>query len=464
MRGLHRGDHAELREARHVGVGDDLGVLDAKARIGDGPLGRRHRGKRLFVLVERDAVAAVADRVGLDLDAALEPGDRDSKDLLGRRHVEAAVSGRVAVWLVERRAARAKRAVHVELDRAHREARVATAVVAPAGEQLLGILARPADRDVDAKLHAAGGIKPAELVDLAPGRAGLLQLGPAEPHVMRGARLEEARHLLVGHRRNVAVDEFHGRVDQHAGRLAGRVAQDLPAGRVGRVTPDTRHLQSLRVRYRGVAVDALQDDRTVAHDRVEVPARREHGRLPLRLDPVRADDPGRTIRGRALREPALQRSDALDARQVKAELALSDVGEVCVRVGEAGEHHAPREIDDLHAAGSALAGRRLVADIRDLLADREDRLRRRLGRISGVNRSAVQQKRGRLLCDGRRRAAERGRGNQSAEDAAGECHFRTPPSGFSRRWSRARSSKRCPRGSRARRACSTPRSRAGRIA
>ena len=236
VRGLHRGDDAELREARDVGVRDDLGVLDAEARIGDGTLGGRHRGESLLVLVERDAVAAVADGVGLDLDAAPQARDRDAQDLLGRRHVEAAVARRIAVGRIERRAAAAERAVHVELDRAHREPRVAAPVIAAGREQLLGVRGRAADRDVDAKLDAAGGVEPAELLDFAQGRAGLLQFRPAEPHVVRGARLEGARELLVRRRRHVAVDEVHRVVDQHAGRLAvpGRAGSARPAGRASR--------------------------------------------------------------------------------------------------------------------------------------------------------------------------------------------------------------------------------------
>ena len=91
VRGLHRGDHAELRKARDVGVCDDLGMLDPEARVGDGTLGSRDRGERFLVLVERNAVAAIADGMSLDLDAAPQARDRDAQDLLGRRHVQAAI-------------------------------------------------------------------------------------------------------------------------------------------------------------------------------------------------------------------------------------------------------------------------------------------------------------------------------------------------------------------------------------
>src|SRR5688500_20321118 len=47
-----------------------------------------------------------------------------------------------------------ERAVHVELDRAHRKPWVATAIVPAGCEQLLGVRGRPTDRGVDPKLDA----------------------------------------------------------------------------------------------------------------------------------------------------------------------------------------------------------------------------------------------------------------------------------------------------------------------
>ena len=58
MHGLHRGNDAELREARDVGVIEDLNVLDAEPMVD-----RRDGFERGLVRVERDAVAAVADGV-----------------------------------------------------------------------------------------------------------------------------------------------------------------------------------------------------------------------------------------------------------------------------------------------------------------------------------------------------------------------------------------------------------------
>ena len=76
MHGLHRRNDAELREARDVGVVEDLHVLDAKAMID-----RRHGLERRFVRVERDAVAAIADRVRRDLEAVLERARGDVAEM-----------------------------------------------------------------------------------------------------------------------------------------------------------------------------------------------------------------------------------------------------------------------------------------------------------------------------------------------------------------------------------------------
>ncbi len=428
------------------------------------PIRGRHRAERLFVLVERDAVAAIADGVRLDLYAAPEARDRNAQDLLGLGDVQAKVARRIAEGFLERGAPAAERAVHVELDRPHGQARVAAAVIAAGGEQLLGVRGRPADRGVHADLQAPGGIQPAQLLDLAPVRARLLHRGPAKLQVVRSTRLQCTRHFRVGARRNVPPGELHRGVDQHAGGFAGRrVAQDLPAGRVGRFARDAGNLERFRIHDRRMAVDAVEVDGAVADHGIEIAARREDRRLPLRLDPVRSDDPRRSVGRRALGEATLQCRDALDARQVEAELAPADVREVGVGVREAGKHGLSRQVHDARAGGRQLARGRRVADVGDPLADREHRPGTRLCGIAGVDRAAFQQQGWRRSGgkDGRR--GQRGRAAEDAGcDAAG--HFRHLVSGSSPRWSRARSWKRRRRGSPARPACSTLRSRAYRTA
>ena len=207
-----------------------------------------------------------------------------------------------------------------------------------------------------------------------------------------------ARQRLVRFGRDVFPDEIHRVVDQDARRLAGRrIPQDLAALGVGRRPRDAGDLERLRVHDDGVPVHALQDHGAVANDGVEILPRREHGRLPLRFDPVRADDPRRPVRRSALGEPLLHRLDALDAREIEAELALADVGEVGVGIREAREHRLAREVHDAGAFRGAHAGARLVADIGDPPADGEHGLDLRLRRIARVDRAAMQQQRRRRI-------------------------------------------------------------------
>ncbi len=64
---LHRGHDPESREARDVGTGDRLDVLDPVAPVG---IAGRVRGGRPFVRVERHPDPGVADGVDLHLPAA----------------------------------------------------------------------------------------------------------------------------------------------------------------------------------------------------------------------------------------------------------------------------------------------------------------------------------------------------------------------------------------------------------
>ena len=80
-----------------------------------------HGLERLLVRVEHDAVAAIADGVRVHLEAGLQRALGHVLDVLGRRDEQPVVLRVVAVRIEQRRAARAERAVGVQLDRADPE-------------------------------------------------------------------------------------------------------------------------------------------------------------------------------------------------------------------------------------------------------------------------------------------------------------------------------------------------------
>src|SRR3989442_1995975 len=69
VRRLHRGNYSQFGEAGDVRRADYLLSLIAPARLADLPLFRRHRFKRLLVLVEDETIGAIADRMSFDLNA-----------------------------------------------------------------------------------------------------------------------------------------------------------------------------------------------------------------------------------------------------------------------------------------------------------------------------------------------------------------------------------------------------------
>jgi hypothetical protein len=81
VNGLHRGDHAELAEARDVGGIDGLDVLDAVAAAS---FGRGVGRGGSLIRVERHAHGAVADRMCHYLPAALVEHRDDVVQLFGR--------------------------------------------------------------------------------------------------------------------------------------------------------------------------------------------------------------------------------------------------------------------------------------------------------------------------------------------------------------------------------------------
>ena len=117
MDALHRGDHAELAEARNVGGAQVLRVLHAPAQI----LLLRVRLERLLEDVQRLAIGAVADGVHAQLESVRD-GEFGGLANVGRIvGIQARCVGLVGVRFQQPRAARTERAIDLPLDRAHGE-------------------------------------------------------------------------------------------------------------------------------------------------------------------------------------------------------------------------------------------------------------------------------------------------------------------------------------------------------
>ena len=96
-------------------------MLVAPARFLDFPLGFGHGLHRLFVFINDEAIAAVADRVRFDLNATTQSllQDRLQRFLFNRQKPGSVRL--VRLRREQRRAARAKRSIGVKFDRADRQ-------------------------------------------------------------------------------------------------------------------------------------------------------------------------------------------------------------------------------------------------------------------------------------------------------------------------------------------------------
>jgi hypothetical protein len=100
-----------------------LRVLDAPAQVALVGVGAEHT----LVDVEHLAIRAVADRVGVDLEAVPDRDLRRARDVLRRLQGQPGARRQIDVRLEQPRAVRAERAVDLALDRAHGEEVVAVA-------------------------------------------------------------------------------------------------------------------------------------------------------------------------------------------------------------------------------------------------------------------------------------------------------------------------------------------------
>jgi len=160
-----------------------------------------------------------------------------------------------------------------------------------------------------------------------------------------GKRLGELRGFArEGHRGFGARHEVGCRVAQRSGRLACRVTLDAAADRVMCRVADVRGAQRRRVRPDRVAVRAVEQERSLLEDAVEIRAReREPG--GIHLDDFEPAVPRTGLVGKAASYPPLE-SGQCDhvVAEIAAILVLRALRGVRVRIDDAGNHYAAREI------------------------------------------------------------------------------------------------------------------------
>ena len=283
---LHRGDDAVAGEARQIGRIDDLGMLDPPAPVA--PIG----GGKLLDRVEQSGIGLVADRVDRDLEIVHR---RPAHQILEHGVVDqgqAALAGRVAIGLLQPGAARAERAVEIELHADHPEPPVIEPGRRPGagdGEQIVD--PRGVGEDPDAQRPAS------------PARRITAQSSPLVP-------MSATRGEAVGEQDLLRPRRAPGRAG--AAAAAASRARPAPSPRRRRCRSGSRPVRSIRppagawlcggdpglahrhaVRPAGMAVDPLEPDRPVGDDGVEIGGGREAAEAPALLVPAAADDPAR---------------------------------------------------------------------------------------------------------------------------------------------------------------------------
>ena len=333
VRGLHRGDDAEVSEAREVQGRDDLRVLDAVARfvarlrLTEHKLGicaRLVYFSRRPEAVERHAVRAVADAVESDLKPGGVALDDHLRQLLGRHARDAAVVRVVGEGREHGRRARAERPVHVALERGQAEAQRVVPVRLELGALALQLLDRALELLPLGDAHGELPLREQFAVERrrvearhVVGRDG----GEPVAARLRERAVERIHHLRARRLRDDAHDEAAGRLLQNPGRLALRVVEDFAALRVARRARDVPLLQGERVGPTDVPVNALEDDGIVGRDFVKVSLRRPRA-APERVIPAAPRDPhARGQLAHARRHARLRLCQRLRADEVHAQQA-----------------------------------------------------------------------------------------------------------------------------------------------
>ena len=351
-------------------------MLDAQAVVAG-----RDAAERGLVGVEHDAVAAVADRVRANLEARSQGALAQMLHVGLRRAQQPGVRRVVAVRREQRGAARAERAVDVELDRANRQ---------------------PAVVHVhEDDLHIPGTRQLLVRFDDVLANARIADRGQPPAVTFLQRRFGGAHELLVRRRRDRVRDQGHRVVDEDAGRRAVLVAQDAPAGGIRGGLCDARELHRLRVREQRMPVDAVQHHRPVRQRSAQRAVRGKGLAGPEVLVPAVADDPRIARARRERRRAPHDLLERRDVREVDLVQRHPDRREVEVRVDQPRQHRDVAEIERLGARTAQRPRAFARADVDEPPVPHRERLRPRSARIYGVDRGrGDDQVRRTLTCSG----------------------------------------------------------------
>ena len=97
--------------------------------------------------------------------------------------------------------------------------------------------------------------------------------------------------LLKRKRRDDAVNQRHGRIFEHAGRIAVRIAHNHAAGHILRIAIDAGKLHGQRVRQSHMAIEPHDKNRILGCHVIDQLMGWEHGGCPAFVIPYTGKDP-----------------------------------------------------------------------------------------------------------------------------------------------------------------------------
>ena len=286
MHRLHGRNHAHGGKAGNVVVAENLGVLHTKAMIGRGI-----RAERGIVGVEHDAVAAIADGVGVHLEAGAQRPRGDVLNVRGSAEEQAPIIGVIAVRFEKCRSARAKCPVGVQLERADPESIVVQSALRPARE-VMGDRGRiVAHHDVEAERNLA---RLRHLLQQVDRRARLARVVQADepPLVRLGDGGGNGAPVVLARRGgNGSLDKRLRVVDEDAGGFARSGALDLAATRIHGRGGDAGRAHRGSVAISGVTVHPCEPDRIIRQCARERVVGGEARIAPVVLVPAAPENP-----------------------------------------------------------------------------------------------------------------------------------------------------------------------------